>query len=164
MAKPTSVPWDVAGGLYVAGTSAYAAVRHVKIAKGDVVVVAGAAGGVGSIAVQPAVNAGATVIAIAGPSNDEWLRSHTVIPVNYGDGRAERLREAALEGRVDAFIDFFGGGYVALAVDGLGMTPERVNTIIDFGAAEQYEVGTSGNADAANADVLSELVSLVAGR
>jgi NADPH:quinone reductase-like Zn-dependent oxidoreductase len=162
VAKPPSVSWDVAGGLYVAGTSAYAAVRHVKLAKGDVVVVAGAAGGVGSIAVQLASDAGATVVGIAGPSNDEWLRAHGVIPVNYGDGLAERLRAAAPAGRIDAFLDFFGGGYVELAVDELGVAPERVNTIIDFAAAGRYKVGTSGNADAANAGVLSELVSLVA--
>jgi NADPH:quinone reductase-like Zn-dependent oxidoreductase len=160
--KPEAVSWDVAGALYVAGTSAYAAVRHVNLAKGDVVVVAGAAGGVGSIAVQLAAAAGATVVGIAGPSNDEWLRAHDVIPVNYGDGLSERLRAAAPAGRIDAFLDFFGGGYVELAVDELGVAPERVNTIIDFVAAERFGVGTSGNADAANADVLADLVALVA--
>jgi NADPH:quinone reductase-like Zn-dependent oxidoreductase len=160
--KPAAISWDVAGGLYVAGTSAYAAVRHVDLAKGDVVVVAGAAGGVGSIAVQLAANTGATVVGIAGPSNDEWLRAHGVIPVNYGDGLAERLRAAAPAGRIDAFLDFFGGGYVELAVDELGVAPERVNTIIDFAAAERFKVGTAGNADAASADVLSELVGLAA--
>jgi NADPH:quinone reductase-like Zn-dependent oxidoreductase len=160
--KPASLPWDVAGALYVAGTSAYAAVRYVNLKDGDVVAVAGAAGGVGSIAVQLAAEAGATVLGIAGPSNDDWLRAHGVIPVNYGDGLAERLRAAAPEGRIDALLDFFGGGYVALAVDELGVAPERVNTIIDFAAAEKYRVGTSGNADAANAGVLAELVARAA--
>ena len=56
------------------------------------VAVAGAAGGVGTIAVQLAIDAGATVLGIAGPSNDEWLRAHNVIPVNYGDDLAARLR------------------------------------------------------------------------
>ena len=152
IAKPAAVPWEVAGALYVAGTSAYAAVRAVDLTQGDVVAVAGAAGGVGSIAVQLAAQSGATVLGIAGPSNDEWLRAHGVIPVNYGDDLAERLRAAAPEGRIDAFLDFFGGGYVELAVDELGVAPERVNTIIDFAAAEQFKVRTSGNADAANAD------------
>jgi NADPH:quinone reductase-like Zn-dependent oxidoreductase len=49
---------------------------------GDTVAVAGAAGGVGTIAVQLARHEGATVIGIAGPSNDEWLTAHGVIPVN----------------------------------------------------------------------------------
>ena len=161
-AKPAAVSWEVAGALYVAGTSAYAAVRAVDLAQDDVVVVAGAAGGVGSIAVQLAVDSGATVIGIAGPSNDEWLRTHGVIPVNYGDELAERVRAAAPTGRVDAFLDFFGGGYVELAVDELGVAPDRVNTIIDFAAAEQFKVRTAGNADAANAGVLAELAALVA--
>jgi NADPH:quinone reductase-like Zn-dependent oxidoreductase len=161
-AKPAAVSWEVAGALYVAGTSAYAALRAVGLSQGDVVVVAGAAGGVGSIAVQLAADAGATVLGIAGPSNDEWLRGHGVIPVNYGDDLAERLRAAAPTGRVDAFLDFFGGGYVELAVDQLGVAPDRVDTIIDFAAAEQFKVRTAGNADAANADVLAELAALVA--
>ena len=161
-AKPAALSWEVAGALYVAGTSAYAAVRAVDLAKGDVVAVAGAAGGVGSIAVQLAGLNGATVLGIAGPSNDEWLRAHGVIPVNYGDDLAERLRAAAPDGRIDAFLDFFGGGYVELAVDELGVAPDRVNTIIDFAAAERFKVRTAGNADAANADVLAELAALAA--
>jgi NADPH:quinone reductase-like Zn-dependent oxidoreductase len=161
-AKPAEVSWDVAGGLYVAGVTAYAAVRSVDLAPGDVVAVAGAAGGVGSIAVQLAVDAGATVLGITGPSNDEWLRAHGVIPVNYGDDLAGRLRAAAPTGRIDAFLDFFGGGYVELAVDELGVAPDRVDTIIDFAAAEQFKVRTAGSADAANADVLGELAALVA--
>jgi NADPH:quinone reductase-like Zn-dependent oxidoreductase len=162
IAKPAVVPWEVAGALYVAGTSAYAAVRAVDLTQGDVVAVAGAAGGVGSIAVQLAARRGATVLGIAGPSNDEWLRAHEVIPVNYGDDLAGRLRAATPGGRIDAFLDFFGGGYVELAVDELGVAPERVNTIIDFAAAERFTVRTSGNADAANAAVLAELAALVA--
>jgi len=161
-AKPAAVPWEVAGALYVAGTSAYAAVRAVDLTQGDVVAVAGAAGGVGSIAVQLAARRGATVVGIAGPSNDEWLRARGVIPVNYGDDLAGRLRAATPAGRIDAFLDFFGGGYVELAVDELGVAPERVNTIIDFAAAERFTVRTSGNADAANAAVLAELAALVA--
>lgn len=161
-AKPVGVPWEVAGVLFVAGTTAYAAVRAVELSPGDVVAVSGAAGGVGVIGVQLAKRAGATVIGIAGPSNDDWLRAHGVIPVNYGDDLAARLRAAAPEGRIDAFLDFFGGGYVALAVDELGIAPERVDTIIDFAAAQQFAVRTDGNASAANADVLSELAALIA--
>jgi len=160
--KPARVPWEVAGGLFVAGTTAYAAVRSVAPRPGDTVAVAGAAGGVGTIAVQLARAAGATVIGIAGPSNDEWLTAHGVIPVNYGDGLAGRLRSAAPGGRIDAFLDFFGGGYVELAVTQLGVPPERVDTIIDFPAVERFGVQAAGNADASNAQVLAELAGLVA--
>lgn len=160
--KPAGVPWEVAGALYVAGTTAYAAVRAVKLNPGEVVAVAGAAGGVGVIAVQLARRAGATVLGIAGQDNDDWLSEHGVIPVNYGDGLADRLRTAAPDGRIDAFLDFFGGGYVELAVTELGVDPARVDTIIDFAAAPRFGVQTAGNADAANAGVLAELADAIA--
>jgi NADPH:quinone reductase-like Zn-dependent oxidoreductase len=161
-AKPAAVPWEVAGGLPGAGTTAYAAVRAVGLKPGDTVAVAGAAGGVGTIAVQLARRAGATVLGIAGPSNDEWLTAHGVVPVNYGDDLANRVTSAAPDGRIDAFLDFFGGGYVELAVIELGVAPERVDTIIDFPAVAQFGVQAAGNADAANAGVLAELAGLIA--
>jgi NADPH:quinone reductase-like Zn-dependent oxidoreductase len=161
-AKPAGVPWEVAGSLYVAGSTAYAAVRSVGLSDGDTVAVAGAAGGVGSIAVQLARRTGAQVLGIAGPDNDSWLTSHGVVPVNYGDGLADRLRAASPNGKVDAFLDFFGGGYVEMAVDELTVDPSRVDTIIDFGAVERFGVLAVGSADASNAAVLAELAGLVA--
>jgi NADPH:quinone reductase-like Zn-dependent oxidoreductase len=161
-AKPGRLSWEVAGGLFVAGTTAYAAVRSVRLEPGDVVAVSGAAGGVGSIAVQLARRAGATVLGIAGPSNDDFLNDHGVTPVNYGDRLADRLRAASPSGGVDAFLDLFGGGYVELAVNELGVAPQRVDTIIDFPAIEAFGVQGAGNADAANAVVLAELADLAA--
>ena len=161
-AKPAGLSWEVAGALYVGGTTAYAAVQAVEPHAGDTIAVAGAAGGIGSIAVQLATRTGAAVLGIAGPANDEWLRDHGVIPVNYGDDLPERLRTASPSGHVDAFLDFFGGGYVAMAVDELGVKPERVDTIADFAAVEEFGVRSAGNADASNASVLGELADLVA--
>ena len=66
----------------------------------------------------------------------------------------------ASEGKIDAFIDTFGGGYVKLALD-LGVKPGRIDTIIDFAAAAQYGVKTDGNGSAANAKVLGELAGLL---
>ena len=82
--KPVAVPWDVAGALYVAGVTAWAAVRAVAPGPKDTVVISGAAGGVGSIAVQLAKGTRATVVGLASPENHEWLRAHGVIPVSYG--------------------------------------------------------------------------------
>ena len=93
--RPPQVPWKVAGSLFVAGVTAYAAVRAVQPLQGKTVAIAGAAGGVGSIAVQLARRAGATVLGITGPSNDAWLADQGAIPVNYGDNLPERLRAAA---------------------------------------------------------------------
>lgn len=157
--KPAGVSWEVAGGLFVAGVTAYAAVRAVELAQADTVVVAGAAGGVGSIAVQLAKLAGARVIGLASPANHDWLTGHGVIPVEYGDGVADRIRAEA--SRVDAFIDTVGTGYVQLALD-LGVEPSRIDTIADFEAIEKFGVKGEGNAAAASAGVLAELAGLVA--
>jgi NADPH:quinone reductase-like Zn-dependent oxidoreductase len=158
--KPAAVPWDVAGGLFVAGATAYAAVRAVDLSAGDTVVVSGAAGGVGSLAVQLARRTGATVIGLAGQANHQWLADHGVIPVAYGDGVADRIREAA-QHQVDAFVDTFGAGYVALALE-LGVDPSRIDTIADFEAINKYGVKGDGNAAGSSAAVLAELAGLIA--
>jgi NADPH:quinone reductase-like Zn-dependent oxidoreductase len=161
--RPAHVSWEQAGALFVAGTTAYAAVQAVSLKAGDTVVVSGAAGGVGSIAMQLARNIGAKVIGLAGAANHAWLSDHGVIPIGYGDGVAERIR-AASGNKVDAFVDTFGGGYVELALE-LGVAPDRIDTIIDSSAAAKHGVKTAGNSAAANAKVLAELASLIdAGR
>jgi NADPH:quinone reductase-like Zn-dependent oxidoreductase len=157
--KPGGVPWEVAGTLYVAGATGWAVVRAVALQPGDVVVVAGAAGGVGSIAVQLARLTGATVIGLASEPNHQWLADHGVTPVTYGDGVAGRIRPVA--GHVDAFIDTVGGGYVELALE-LGVAPERIDTIADPGAGAKHGVKTDGNAAGASAAVLAELAGLIA--
>ncbi|WP_375487972.1 NADP-dependent oxidoreductase [uncultured Jatrophihabitans sp.] len=160
VAKPPSVSWEQAGALFVAGVTAYAAVRAVGAGPDDTVAVSGAAGGVGSIAVQLLRAKGSRVLGIAGPSNHEWLTSLGVEPVTYGDGLEDRLRAVAPDG-IDAFIDTFGSGYVELAV-GLGIDPQRIDTIIDFGAAEQFGVKAEGSATASTVEVVAELTDQLA--
>jgi NADPH:quinone reductase-like Zn-dependent oxidoreductase len=157
-AKPAEVPWEVAGGLFVAGTTAWACVRAVAPQPGETVVITGAAGGVGSLTIQLAQRTGARVIGLAGAANHDWLRSHGVTPVAYGDGVAERIREQAPDG-VDAFVDTFGG-YLDLALGELGVAPDRVNTIIPPEARDGIHV--EGNAQGSSAEVLAELAGLVA--
>jgi NADPH:quinone reductase-like Zn-dependent oxidoreductase len=158
--RPPELSWDVAGSLYVAGTTAYATVFAVDPRPGDTVVVSGAAGGVGSLAVQLVRLRGATVIGLASARNHAWLRGHGVVPVEYGEGVAERIRQAA-GGPVDAFIDTFGDGYVDLAVE-LGVQPERINTIKDWPAAARVGARTYGEGTAACAVVVGELARLAA--
>ena len=158
-AKPAGVPWEVAGALFVAGATASAASRAVNPAEGDTVVVSGAAGGVGSLTVQLVLRTGATVIGLASEPNHEWLRGHGVIPVTYGDGVADRIREAA-PGGVDAFIDTVGPPYVELALE-LGVDPDRIDTIADFAAVARHGVKAEGNAAGASAQTLAELAALI---
>jgi NADPH:quinone reductase-like Zn-dependent oxidoreductase len=158
--KPPAVAWEVAGSLFVTGMAAYASVQAVALGAGDTVVVSAAAGGVGSIAVQLAHRAGARVIGLASEHHHGWLRDHQIVAISYGEGQAERIREAA-GGKVDAFIDTFGSGYVELALE-LGVAPERINTIIDFAAVQRHGVKSQGTHAIATAELLGELAALVA--
>jgi NADPH:quinone reductase-like Zn-dependent oxidoreductase len=158
--RPAKVTWEEAGGLFVVGTTAFAAVEAVSLKKGDTVIVSGAAGGVGSVTVQIAKKRGATVIGIASEHNHQWLKDHGVIPIPY-DGNIEEHLKAALSGHTaDAFIDTAGKGYVEMAIK-MGIPPEQINTIIDFEAAGKYKVKTNGSSAAANAQVLEMLASMI---
>jgi NADPH:quinone reductase-like Zn-dependent oxidoreductase len=157
-AKPAGVGWEAAGGLFVVGSSAYAAVRAVAPTAADTVVVSGAAGGVGSLAVQLARRTGATVVGIAGAASHDWLRAHGVIPVSYDGDVAGNLK--AVAGRVDAFIDTYGAGYVQLALD-LGVPRERIDTIVHLDGTERFGVKTDGNMAGGTAAVLAELAGLI---
>jgi NADPH:quinone reductase-like Zn-dependent oxidoreductase len=158
--KPKDLSWEVAGSLFVVGMAAYNSVEAVAPQAGETVVVSAAAGGVGSIAVQLARRTGALVIGLAGERNHEWLREHDVVPVTYGEGQAERIKEAA-HGTINAFIDTFGGGYVALAID-LGVPAERINTIADFEAVGRFGVKSEGTHANASASRLAELAAMAA--
>jgi NADPH:quinone reductase-like Zn-dependent oxidoreductase len=135
--KPKKVSWEAAGGLYVAGVTAWGAVHAVQPKEGETV-----------------------VIGLASESNHQWLKSHGVIPVAYGDGVADRIRAVAPSG-VDAFIDTYGDGYVELAL-ALGVAAERIDTIADFAAAAKYGVKTDGGTAAGpGATVLAQLAGLI---
>ena len=158
--KPPALSWPVAGSLYVAGVTAYAAVRAVSVRPGETVVVSAAAGGVGTLVVQLLRVKEARVIGIASEPNHDWLRSHGVTPVSYGDDLKERIVELAPNG-VDTVIDLFGPQYVRLAVE-LGVSRDRIETIIAFDAAKEYGTKSEGSGDASTTEVLSEVAALVA--
>jgi NADPH:quinone reductase-like Zn-dependent oxidoreductase len=157
--KPPELAWEQAGALHVVGATAWAAVRAVDPRPGETVVVSAAAGGVGVLTVQLARRAGAMVVGIASTANHDWLRAHGVVPVAHGEGLVDRIR--AVAPTVDAFIDLFGDGYVDVAL-ALGVPPDRIDTIIDFAAAEEHGVKADGNAVGARPEVLAELAALLA--
>ena len=158
--KPVELGWEVAGSMYVVGCTAYAAVRAVAAGAGDTVAVSAAAGGVGSIVVQLLRVRGARAVGIASPANAEWLTAHGAVPVAYGEGLAERLREASADG-IDAFIDLFGPEYVQLAFD-IGISPDRIETIISREKAEEIGAKTDGSGTASTPEVLTEMAALAA--
>jgi NADPH:quinone reductase-like Zn-dependent oxidoreductase len=156
--KPVALDWFRAGSLFIVATTAVGAVRAVALKPGDVVAVSGAAGGVGSLAVQLARRTGARVIGIASDDSADFLRSVGVEPIAYGDGLEERLRALA---PIDAFIDLFGGGYIDIALK-LGVAPQRINSIIDFAGAQKAGAKTDGSAAAASRDTLAIVANLIA--
>lgn len=160
IARPAGVPWDVAGSLFVAPLAGYASIKAIAPNSGETVVVSAAAGGVGSVAAQLAVVDDATVIGLAGEENHAWLRTRGVIPVTYGEGQAERIRDAA-GGSIDAFADCFGDGYVDLAVE-LGVPVDRINSVIDFEAGSRLGIHNLGSSQVVSPETLGEVAQLVA--
>lgn len=158
--RPAALSWEVAGSMGVVGTTAYAAVRAVSPQAGETVAVSAAAGGVGTLVVQMLRRLGVKVIGVASEPNHAWLRSVGATPVTHGEGLAGRLREAA-PGGIDAFIDCFGQGYCQLAVD-LGINPARIDTVVDFAAAQTLGVKTEASAQAISSAVMTELAELLA--
>jgi NADPH:quinone reductase len=163
VAKPSELPWEVAGSLYVAGATAWAATQAVGVKPGEVAVVSGAAGGVGSLVVQLLVAAGADVLALASEPNHAWLTDRGARPVTYGDGMADRLRAAAQgDGAgIHAFVDTYGDPYVDLAVE-LGVAPDRIDTIIAFASAARVGAHTDGSSVGTDPRVLTELAERAA--
>jgi NADPH:quinone reductase-like Zn-dependent oxidoreductase len=106
------------------------------------VVINGAAGGVGSAAVQVARARGARVIGTASESNHGYLRSLGAEPTTYGQGLEQRVRELAPDG-VDAALDAAGGGSLPDLVALTG-SPDRVVTIADYQGAQDTGVEFSG--------------------
>lgn len=158
--KPDALSWEVAGSLYVVGCTAWAAVEAVAPKPGETVAVSAAAGGVGTVAVQLLAVRGAHVLGIASPANADWLTAKGATPVPYGDRLAEALTAAA-PGGIDAFIDLFGPEYVQLAAD-LGISRDRIETIISFQKAQELGTRSAGSVDASTREVLTEMADLVA--
>jgi len=162
VARPAALPWEVAGGLWTVATTAYAAVAAAGAGDGELVVVAGASGGVGGLASQLARHRGATVLGVAGESSHAWLRSRGIEPLPYGDGLADELKKRAADAGkpLVALIDTVGRGYVELALE-LGIAPERIDTIADYEAGSKYGVKTDGGQAGAFPEVVEELVQLL---
>jgi len=162
--RPPSVSWEAAGGLWVVATTAAAMIRAAGVGAGDVVLVSGASGGVGGLVSQLAHHWGASVIGVSSAANHEWLRAHGVRPVAYGEGVEERIREAveAAGGPLTAVLDTAGGGYAELGIK-LGVAPERIDTVADYGAAERLGVKQEGGAMGTAADVAAILDLMAVG-
>jgi NADPH:quinone reductase-like Zn-dependent oxidoreductase len=159
---PAGVSADEAAVIGLAGVAAHDALEALDIQAGEILLISGATGGVGSVATQLAVATGATVIATARPGQEEeHVRSlgaaHTV---DYTTDVATEVRTIAPRG-VDKALHTAGdaatvgqvlrsGGTLATT---FGATPEQVG---------RDDVTVTGIMATATTDKLARLLHHVA--
>ena len=127
--KPAELGWTEAAALPVAAETALRVLRLLEVTQGDTLLIHGAAGGVGTVAVQLAVARGAIVIGTASEANHDHLRELGATPVLYGEGLVDRVRAAAPDG-IDAVFDAAGRGALPDSI-GLRGGTSRIVTIAD---------------------------------
>jgi NADPH:quinone reductase-like Zn-dependent oxidoreductase len=133
--KPANLSFEVAGGLPVITETALRSLDEVEVKPGEMLLVCGAAGGIGSAVIQFARQLEITVIGTASAQNHEYLRELGAIPTTYGSGLVERVRKLAPEG-VDAALDLAGAGIIPELIEIVG-DASRVLSVADF-AAPRY--------------------------
>lgn len=125
--KPAGLGWEQAAAIGIAWGTAYQALKSLGVGEGDTLLLHGGAGGVGQAAIQFAKLWGAETIATASEANHERLRELGAIPVVYGDGLTERIREAAPQG-------------VTVALDAAG-TDEAIESSLEL-VEDRNRIGT----------------------
>ncbi|MFH8681000.1 NADP-dependent oxidoreductase [Streptomyces lydicus] len=133
--KPAELSFAAAAALPVAGETAQRVLDALAVREGETMLLHGAAGAVGQVAVQLAVALGVTVIGTASPANHDFLRALGAVPVAYGAGLADRVRAAAPQG-VDAVFDAAGHDALPVSIALRGGTTDRIVTIAATDAAE----------------------------
>lgn len=152
--KPEALEWVTAGGLALAGLTAWKSMTSQNLGPDDTVLVSAAAGGVGVIAAQLARRTGARVIGTASPANHDFLRSLGIEPVSYGPGLVDAVRAL---GTVTAVLDNNGPDTVEAGL-ALGVSPDRINSIATDPARWGIRAVGRGEVDAAALDELARLV------
>jgi NADPH:quinone reductase-like Zn-dependent oxidoreductase len=158
---PEGVDVAAAGALGLAGTAAADSLAAAAPQAGETVLISGATGGVGAIAIQYAAASGAKVIATAKPGDQAQfvmrLGAHEVVD-HTGDVPAQ-VRAAAPDG-VDVIVHLAGDGSV---LAGLLTEKGRIASTIGYGA-DQHPAATFIMADPAPATLEKLAADLAAGR
>ncbi|GGH47250.1 hypothetical protein [Microbacterium album] len=118
--------------------AARAALDELTIGAGDIVLVSAASGAVGSLYSQLALSSGASVIGRASALHDPHLTSLGIVPIEYGAGLIDRVRQSAPLG-LTAVQDCHGGETIAVALE-LGVQAERICTITGYAAKANFDV------------------------
>ena len=141
--KPSSLDWAVAGSAGVVGETSERVLRLLDLKDGDTLFVDGGAGGVGAVAIQMATARGLRVIASSSEANHGYLREIGAIPVLYGEGVTDRVRQAA-GGTIDGVFDVAGKTPIEQLIS-LVSEPSKVVTIANFAGAQAGARATGGS-------------------
>jgi NADPH:quinone reductase-like Zn-dependent oxidoreductase len=152
--KPAALSFEQASGLMATGATAFHALKAARVGPGDTLVIHGGSGGVGLMAVQLAVSAGARVIATASESGHAYLRELGAEPVTYGAGLLERIRGLAPDG-VDAAIDAAGSDEAVDTSVALVGDRDRIVTLV--AAQRGFALGVKVLGGAPGADAGTEV-------
>jgi NADPH2:quinone reductase len=144
-AKPSSVPFEEAANLLLAGTTASEMLHVTGVREGETILVHGASGAVGVSVLQQAAHLGVRVIGTASEPRFEEVRRFGGHPVAYGDGLEQRVREAAPDG-VAAALDCVGTDEAVDVSLALVADRDRIVTIAAFGRAERDGIRVIGGA------------------
>jgi NADPH:quinone reductase-like Zn-dependent oxidoreductase len=147
--KPAALDWAQAAGLMLTGVTAWHALAAADVHEGDTVLIHGAAGGVGLMALQLAVGRGVTAVATASPAKHGFLRDLGALPVAYGPGLAERVH-AAVPGGVDAALDLIGTDEAVDVSLELVADRARIATIAAFARGPEAGIKVLGGAPGAD--------------
>ncbi|MEU0885226.1 NADP-dependent oxidoreductase [Lentzea sp. NPDC005914] len=134
--KPSTLSWEQAGGAAANVETATRSLDLLGVRDGTTLLVAGAAGGVGTMTVQLAVARGARVIGTAGPATQDFLAGLGATPIVYGEGLVDRAAEFG----VDVVLHCAGPVPDLVTIAG---SPDRVLTIADMSAADEHGVRVS---------------------
>lgn len=136
VARPPRLGLDQAAGLPSSAVAGYSLVRHLDITADDTLLVHGAAGSVGSAAVQVARAYGARVIGTASPANHDYLSSLGAIPVSYSDRVVATVRKL---GPITASADAVGGDASVAAT--ISLLPPGGRAVTAWGDRHSHAAG-----------------------
>jgi NADPH:quinone reductase-like Zn-dependent oxidoreductase len=146
--KPESVSWEEAGSLPTAAEAAVAALRQLGVAKGDQLLVLGATGSVGLMAVQLARSMGATVIGSAPERDRAVVEDLEALFLPAGTPVGDALKALGVE--VDWVLDAISAGGLEEVVDAVG-APGKIVTLTGAGAHGGVQMLADGVNRAADA-------------
>ncbi|MBS1908123.1 MAG: NADP-dependent oxidoreductase [Actinobacteria bacterium] len=127
---PDTVTAAQGAALAIPAGTAYQSLLSLGVGSGDLLLLHAGSGAVGQAAIQFAVAWGADVIATGGAASQESLRELGAIPVVYGEGLEQRIRDAADGREITVALDGAGTDEAIAASLALVADHDRIATIV----------------------------------